>query len=70
MLVCRDDGLNDAVAGVTFLAWQEATDYPPLAEPVQVDAREPAYIIYTSGSTGMPKGVIISHRGRSIPARN
>ena len=63
VLVCRDDGLDDVVAGVTFLTWQEATDHAPLAEPVQVDAREPAYIIYTSGSTGMPKGVIISHRG-------
>lgn len=63
VLACRDDGLNEAVAGVTFLAWQEAIDHAPLTEPVRVDAREPAYIIYTSGSTGMPKGVIISHRG-------
>lgn len=63
VLVCCDDGLNDTVEGITFLAWQEAIDHAPLAEPVLVDTRDPAYIIYTSGSTGMPKGVIISHRG-------
>ncbi|MFD2404647.1 amino acid adenylation domain-containing protein [Azorhizophilus paspali] len=63
VLVCRDAGLNDTVEDVTSLPWQEAIEHVPLAEPVPVDAREPAYIIYTSGSTGMPKGVIISHRG-------
>jgi acyl-coenzyme A synthetase/AMP-(fatty) acid ligase len=31
-------------------------------EPVQLDAKEPAFTIYTSGTTGKPKGVEHAHR--------
>ncbi len=64
VLVCRDDSEEDnAVDGVTFLAWQDAIRHKALPTSKVVGAGEPAYIIYTSGSTGVPKGVIISHRG-------
>ena len=32
------------------------------AQPLPVDAQNPAYIFYTSGSTGTPKGVVVEHR--------
>ncbi|HGH5670371.1 TPA: AMP-binding protein, partial [Klebsiella pneumoniae] len=45
------------------LAWQQAIEAEPIANPVVRAPTQPAYIIYTSGSTGTPKGVVISHRG-------
>jgi amino acid adenylation domain-containing protein len=33
----------------------------PLAKPMRLRRKDPAYMIYTSGSTGQPKGVLVSH---------
>ena len=32
----------------------------PLAKPMRLRRKDPAYMIYTSGSTGQPKGVLVS----------
>ncbi len=62
VLICQ----HDASAGsddIPVLAWQQAIEAEPIANPVVRAPTQPAYIIYTSGSTGTPKGVVISHRG-------
>ena len=62
VLICQ----HDASAGsddIPALAWQQAIEAEPIANPVVRAPTQPAYIIYTSGSTGTPKGVVISHRG-------
>lgn len=62
VLICRHDACawSDDIA---VLAWQQAIEAEPIANPVVRAPTQPAYIIYTSGSTGTPKGVVISHRG-------
>ncbi len=62
VLICQHDtsaGSDD----IPVLAWQQAIEAEPIANPVVRAPTQPAYIIYTSGSTGTPKGVVISHRG-------
>lgn len=51
----------EGVPGVLDIA--DAAAAAPLAEPLEADVQQPAYIIFTSGSTGEPKGVEISHAG-------
>ena len=62
VLICQHDAgvWSDAIP---VLAWQQAIEAKPIANPVARASTQPAYIIYTSGSTGTPKGVVISHRG-------
>lgn len=55
VLICQ----HDASAGsddIPALAWQQAIEAEPIANPVVRAPTQPAYIIYTSGSTGTPKG--------------
>ncbi|HGX5815895.1 TPA: amino acid adenylation domain-containing protein [Salmonella enterica subsp. enterica serovar Infantis] len=62
VLICQHDA-SAWSDDIPVLAWQQAIEAEPIANPVVRAPTQPAYIIYTSGSTGTPKGVVISHRG-------
>jgi acetyl-CoA synthetase len=53
-LAASDDTVLD------WSAWLQ--QMPPVFQPVQTRADEPAVLIYTSGTTGIPKGALIPHR--------
>jgi len=42
--------------------WAEINAAPPLGDPMNTLAEDPALMIYTSGTTGPPKGVLHAHR--------
>jgi amino acid adenylation domain-containing protein len=59
--VITNRSLTAALPNETAKVFVDATERFEMANPVRVEANDPAYIIYTSGSTGKPKGVAISH---------
>jgi acetyl-CoA synthetase len=52
------DGPDGAVLGFH----EESATRPPILEPVDTQADDPAMMIYTSGTTGPPKGALHGHR--------
>ncbi|MFN3460897.1 MAG: non-ribosomal peptide synthetase, partial [Oceanibaculum sp.] len=59
----RMDGLAEDVPPVLDLEGEKRAvkAMKPLAKPLRLRRKDPAYMIYTSGSTGQPKGVLVSH---------
>ncbi|WP_256839443.1 class I adenylate-forming enzyme family protein [Ornithinimicrobium faecis] len=67
--IIRDHGLYalslDAPDGAP--SYEEALAAAPATDPaIQFEETSPFCIQYTSGTTGQPKGVLISHRSRSL----
>ncbi|MFO7481154.1 amino acid adenylation domain-containing protein [Oceanibaculum nanhaiense] len=59
----RMDGLAEGVPPILDLEGERRAvkAMKPLAKPMRLRRKDPAYMIYTSGSTGQPKGVLVSH---------
>lgn len=52
------------VLGAEYDAWRDSA--PRVAPLANLSETEPFALVYTSGTTGKPKGIVISHRSRSL----
>jgi long-chain acyl-CoA synthetase len=52
------------VLGDEYEAWLAAS--PQAEPPPDLDETEPFTLVYSSGTTGKPKGIVISHRSRTL----
>lgn len=55
------------IGGSGVAAYEKALESASAADPmVPIDERDPCCLYYTSGTTGRPKGVLSSHRARTL----
>jgi acyl-CoA synthetase (AMP-forming)/AMP-acid ligase II len=52
------------VLGEEYEAWLRAS--PPAAPLADLEETDPFTLVYSSGTTGKPKGIVISHRSRTL----